>query len=112
MPEVGVPRLGVVKAGEVAKTTAPLPVDVVAPVPPLATAKVPAKVTAPVVAVLGVRPVEPALKEVTAPVDVTMMLAVEYHCVVLDALNSIHPLTIKEIAALVPSASIAAPVAG
>lgn len=112
VPDVGVPRLGVVRAGEVARTTDPLPVEVVAPVPPLATARVPANVTAPVVAVDGVSPVEPALNDVTAPVDVTMMLAVEYHCVVLDALNSIQPLTIKEIAALAPKASIAPPVAG
>ena len=35
-------------------------------VPPLATANAPAKVTAPVVAVEGVKPVVPALNEVTA----------------------------------------------
>ena len=40
---------------------------VAVPVPPLATAKVPAKVTAPVLAVDGVRPVVPALNEVTPP---------------------------------------------
>ena len=39
------------------------------PVPPLATARVPASVTAPVVEVAGVSPVEPALKEVTPPVE-------------------------------------------
>ena len=38
---------------------------VVVPVPPLATANVPAKVTAPVLAVAGVKPVEPALNEDT-----------------------------------------------
>jgi hypothetical protein len=38
---------------------------VVVPVPPLATANVPAKVTTPVLAVEGVKPVEPALNEVT-----------------------------------------------
>ena len=37
----GVPRLGVVNAGEVDKTTAPEPVEVVTPVPPLATGRVP-----------------------------------------------------------------------
>ena len=37
------------------------------PVPPLATANVPPSVTAPVVAVEGVRPVDPALKVVTPP---------------------------------------------
>ena len=41
------------------------------PVPPLATANVPPKVTAPVVAVEGVSPVEPALKELTPEVDKT-----------------------------------------
>ena len=41
------------------------PVSVVAPVPPLATLSVPANVTAPVVAVFGVNPVEPALKDAT-----------------------------------------------
>ena len=35
--------------------------------PPLAMASVPASVTAPVVAVFGVRPVVPALNEVTPP---------------------------------------------
>ena len=38
---------------------------VVAPVPPLAIARVPANVTAPVVAVFGVRPVVPAVNDVT-----------------------------------------------
>ena len=42
---------------------------VAVPVPPLATARVPASVTAPVVEVAGVSPVEPALKEVTPPVE-------------------------------------------
>jgi hypothetical protein len=53
--------------GEVDSTTDPVPVEVVTPVPPFATARVPANVTAPVVAVFGVRPVVPALKEVTPP---------------------------------------------
>ena len=39
--EEGVPRLGVVKVGDVDKTTLPVPVEVVVPVPPLATGKVP-----------------------------------------------------------------------
>ena len=51
--------------GDVPRTTLPVPVLVVTPVPPLATAKVPATVTAPVVAVDGVRPVEPKVMEVT-----------------------------------------------
>jgi hypothetical protein len=40
-PEVGVPRRGVIRVGEVLNTTEPVPVDVVTPVPPLVTAKVP-----------------------------------------------------------------------
>ena len=42
----------------------PVP-SAVSPVPPLAMAKVPARVTAPDVAVLGVKPVVPAVNEVT-----------------------------------------------
>jgi hypothetical protein len=38
---LGVPKLGVVSEGDVDKTTFPVPVDVVTPVPPLATGKVP-----------------------------------------------------------------------
>ena len=38
MPEVGVPRIGVTKVGEVDNTLLPDPVDVVTPVPPLSTA--------------------------------------------------------------------------
>ena len=37
----GVPKAGVTKVGEFDKTTLPVPVEVVTPVPPLATAKVP-----------------------------------------------------------------------
>jgi len=39
--EVGVPRTGVIKVGEVDSTLLPDPVDVVTPVPPLATGRVP-----------------------------------------------------------------------
>jgi hypothetical protein len=39
--EVGVPNMGVVKVGEVDKTTEPVPVEVVTPVPPLTTGKTP-----------------------------------------------------------------------
>jgi len=49
-----------VSVGLADKTTEVVPVDVVTPVPPLATFSVPAKVIAPVVAVFGVKPVEPA----------------------------------------------------
>ena len=39
-PDVGVPSKGVVNVGDVERTTEPVPVDVVTPVPPLATATV------------------------------------------------------------------------
>jgi hypothetical protein len=42
-------------------------------VPPLAKAKIPAKVTAPLVAVLGVNPVVPALKVVAVAADTTFV---------------------------------------
>ena len=42
-PDVGVPSKGVTNVGDVDKTTEPVPVDVVTPVPPLATATVPVK---------------------------------------------------------------------
>ena len=69
LPDVGVPSSGVIRVGLVESTTAPVPVLVVTPVPPFATASVPANVTAPVVAVAGVRPVVPALNEVTATLE-------------------------------------------
>jgi hypothetical protein len=69
-PLEGVPKAGVTNVGLVDRTTEPVPVEVVTPVPPLATAKVPATVIAPVVAVLGVKPVEPKDSESTpAAVD-------------------------------------------
>jgi hypothetical protein len=40
-PEVGVPSNGVTNVGEVDRTTEPVPVEVVTPVPPLATGNVP-----------------------------------------------------------------------
>jgi hypothetical protein len=40
LPDVGVPSTGVTNDGLVFKTTEPVPVEVVTPVPPLATAKV------------------------------------------------------------------------
>ena len=51
-------------------------VRLVKPVPPLATLSVPAKVTAPVVPVLGVKPVVPALNDVTPPVDAAQVAVV------------------------------------
>jgi hypothetical protein len=61
----GVPSAGEMSVGELFRTTLPLPVEVVVPVPPLVTFSVPESVTAPLVAVLGAKPVEPALKVVT-----------------------------------------------
>lgn len=81
VPDVGVPKRGVVSVGDVAKTIPPDPVTLlpsavatpvpkaVIPVPPLATAKVPATVIAPVVAVDGVNPVVPKEIEATLVVD-------------------------------------------
>ena len=37
LPDVGAPRMGVTSEGDVDKTTEPVPVDVVTPVPPLST---------------------------------------------------------------------------
>jgi len=67
---VGVPKTGVVSVGLVDKTTLPVPVLVVTPVPPLATARVPVSVIVPDVVIgppLVVRPVVPpaTLIEVT-----------------------------------------------
>ena len=71
MPEVGVPRIGVTKVGDVFNTTEPVPVEITTPVPPLATASVPATTTAPVDEVEGVKPVEPKLIELTpAPLTI------------------------------------------
>jgi hypothetical protein len=56
--------------GPVPRTVAPVPVEVVTPVPPLATANVPASVIAPDVADDGVSPVVPPLNVVTEEVHV------------------------------------------
>jgi hypothetical protein len=67
----GVPRAGVTSVGEVDRTTAPVPVEVVTPVPPLATARVPVIVIVPE-PVIGppevVRPVVPP----ETPTEVTL----------------------------------------
>ena len=59
----------VVKADVLEAYTAPPDVNDVKPVPPFVVAKVPARVIAPLVAELGVNPVVPALKVVTAAPD-------------------------------------------
>ena len=67
--------------------------------------------------VVGEVPPAPPLLKVTLfatlpAVPLVEIPAVEYHCVVEDALNSIHPATAREIATLAPRASIAVPVVG
>jgi hypothetical protein len=69
-------KVGVVRVGEVPNTTAPVPVEVVTPVPPLATARVPANVTAPDVAPAGVSPVVPPAKVVTPPLEAALVQVV------------------------------------
>ena len=69
---VGVPKTGVTSVGLVDRTTLPVPVLVVTPVPPLVTASVPARVIVPELVIgppLVVRPVVPpaTLIEVTVP---------------------------------------------
>ena len=69
---VGVPRAGVTSVGLLDRTTEPVPVDVVTPVPPLATARVPPSVRVPEVVMgppVNVRPVVPPepLTLVTVP---------------------------------------------
>ena len=63
------PALGIVVEAVMADAPLPYmyPVKPDAPVPPLAVFNVPPRVMLPVVAVLGVSPVLPALKELTPP---------------------------------------------
>ena len=65
---------GIVADAVMAVVPVPLtyPVRVVAPVPPLLTTSVPARVIAPAVAVLGVKPVVPALNVVTPAVPLAI----------------------------------------
>ena len=70
MPEVGVPSTGVVKDGDVDKTTEPEPVDEVTPVPPLATAKV---AESPAALPVMLIPHEPDAAACTYPVKVLML---------------------------------------
>ena len=51
-----------VSVGDADRTTLPVPVLVVTPVPPLATARIPPKTMPPSVGELGVKPVVPPLK--------------------------------------------------
>ena len=67
----GVPMLGVVSVGDVASTTAPLPVEVVAPVPPLVTGSVPLTcVVRPILPHTGATPTPPEIRALpTAALD-------------------------------------------
>jgi hypothetical protein len=66
VPATAVGAVGTpVNAGAIERTTDPVPVLVITPVPPFATARVPASVIAPLVAEAGVKPVVPAEKEDT-----------------------------------------------
>ena len=68
-PEVGVPRSGFTRVGDVDRTTLPVPVEVVVPVPPLRTGKIPVT--------FDVRSIEPAswaLVTFPAPIAVTPVL--------------------------------------
>lgn len=69
LPEVGVPKIGVTKVGVLERTTLPVPVEAVTPVPPLATGSVP--VTCDVKLTLESVPPKVKLPElVTVPVSV------------------------------------------
>ena len=94
---VGVPNIGVTNVGEVLNTTLPVPVEVVTPVPPLATANVPAKVTAPVVAVLGVKPVVPALNEDTPLAATADQVPSPRKYVVIDGVPVTMPTAVAEL---------------
>ena len=79
---VGVPKLGVVKVGLVAKTAYPEPVAVFVPVPPEETAKGVVKVTTPLAIVMAV-PVPPTKAKVP---DVSELITSEV-AVVVPAVN-------------------------
>ena len=59
VPEVGVPKIGVTSVGLVDRTTLPVPVEVVTPVPPFATGSVPVTFVAKFTKVVDVVPVPP-----------------------------------------------------
>ena len=63
LPDVGVPKIGVTSDGLVDKTTEPVPVEEVTPVPPLATGSVPLTCVAkPILPQLGADPTPPEIK--------------------------------------------------
>ena len=113
----GVPNAGVTNVGDVANTMLPEPVtfcpkavctpvpnDVI-PVPPLAMLSVPLNTIAPVVALLGVNPVVPALNEDTPPEDAA-------HDAVVPFDVNTYPLVpmARRVALLVPFPIIKSPV--
>ncbi len=59
LPDAGVPRAGVTNVGLVERTTDPVPVEVVTPVPPLNTGRVPVTLVAKFTNVVDVEPVPP-----------------------------------------------------
>ena len=59
VPDVGVPKIGVTSVGLVDRTTLPVPVEVVTPVPPLATGNVPVTLVAKLTKVVELVPVPP-----------------------------------------------------
>ena len=81
----------------------------VSPVPPFVVASVPASVTAPVVAVLGVNPVEPALKDATVPAVVAKVPLVGNVTFVAPVVVIVRELA-PDVASVEPLASDSVPV--
>jgi hypothetical protein len=97
VPEVGVPKIGVTKVGEVASALAPLPVEVVTPVPPLATSNVP------VTPVVKGKPVQlVSVPEVGVPkIGVTKVGVAK----VGDVANTLAPLPVEVVTPVPPFAT-------
>jgi hypothetical protein len=89
--------------------TTPPEVNEVSPVPPFVVASVPASVTAPVVAVLGVNPVEPALKDATVPAVVAKVPLVGSVTFVAPVVVSVRAFA-PDVASVEPLASVNVPV--
>ena len=104
-----VSALPVVSALVLEAYTTPPEVNEVSPVPPFVVARVPASVTAPVVAVLGVKPVEPALKDATVPAVVAKVPLVGSVTFVAPVVVSVRALA-PDVASVEPLASVNVPV--
>jgi hypothetical protein len=89
--------------------TTPPEVKEVRPVPPFVVARVPASVTAPVVAVLGVNPVEPALKDATVPPVVAKVPLVGNVTFVAPVVVSVRAFA-PDVASVEPLSSVNVPV--